>query len=161
MKDAFKLVSWLSIITVTIACVISSLINDTVGMAIAFGIVGAVACGLWAAFLVYLFGVRRRIKKFLGFSLKNATSLEKEVGATRINDVRQALESLYKDKSSSTARYGIKFGTTCNSLLFRKATPRSGNFSGLLPRFNRASINFFLRTLFTCCGGMIFRVWSA
>ncbi|MFP6675575.1 MAG: AAA family ATPase [Pirellulaceae bacterium] len=110
MKDAFKLVSWLSIITVTIACVISSLINDTVGTAIAFGIMGAVACGLWGAFLVYLFGVRRRIKRFLGISLKNATFLDKEVGATRINDVRQALESLYKDKSSSTARYGIKFG---------------------------------------------------
>jgi hypothetical protein len=109
MKDVFKLGSWLSIIIVTITCVMWSVINDTVGRAVGFGIVGAVVCALWAIFLVYLFGVRRRINSYLGFSLKTATFLDKEVGATRINDVRRALESLYKDKSVVTARYGVNF----------------------------------------------------
>jgi SpoVK/Ycf46/Vps4 family AAA+-type ATPase len=91
-----------------VIAVLWALIEESVAAAVAFGIISAISWGVWGAFLFHLFGLRRRMRSHLGYSLKTATFLDKEVGATRVNDVRQALESLYADKAHRTARYGMK-----------------------------------------------------
>ena len=108
MKDLFKWISWLSLVAIGVIAILCALIAESVGVAIACGIVSAIVWVAWGAFLFYLFGLRRRIQRHLGYSLKSATFLDKEVGITRINDVREALESLYGDKSTPTNRYGVK-----------------------------------------------------
>lgn len=117
-KEFFRWSSWLTLILTGLVCIIFALIEETIGAAIATAIVSAVIWAGWGAFLFYLFGVRRRMKAHLGYSPKHATFVDKEIGATRLNDVRQALESLFDDKAAKTARYGIKLAYPQNSLVF-------------------------------------------
>ncbi|MBW3600487.1 MAG: AAA family ATPase, partial [Planctomycetes bacterium] len=94
-----------------VGAVLWAYIFETTGLAFGFGVLAVCTWVAWGVFLAWLFGIRRRMKRHLGYSLKAATFLEKEISASRVADVRRALESLYGDKvDDRTRRYGVEFG---------------------------------------------------
>ncbi|MEI7683981.1 MAG: AAA family ATPase [Planctomycetota bacterium] len=92
MKDLIKLVSWAGLFVTSAALVIWSLIQGRTAQAMAFGIAAIIVMISWQRFLLWVFGIRQRVRSHLGMAPKHATLLEKEIAVNRLTDVRRALE---------------------------------------------------------------------
>lgn len=114
MRDIFKLISWTILIVGWLAAIVRALIHQTAQAAVGLGIVAAVTWVAWAIFLAWLFGVRRRARRFLGQDLKTATYQEKEVSVSRVTDIRRVLEHLM---ASDRRRYGVDSNLVLGDLL--------------------------------------------
>ncbi len=101
----FKIFSWLALILTGILLILWALIFKSMQVAIAVAIVAAATWGGWAVLMTWLFGIRRHVCGHLGIDLKSATYQEKDVGASRLNDLRRALERLLANE-----RFGRRYG---------------------------------------------------
>jgi hypothetical protein len=157
VKVFLKISSWLISIAIGVIVVLFFLIQDAIGAAVAAGIVMAIACGLWGALLIHIFGARRLTARHLNTSVKKGTFLDKEVGATRVNDVRQALEGM-----SGSSRDGIAQGWyRAGSFFGVLAGLRTCNWplsSGLRSKFSRENTSISPPTPYTFCDSATFRL---
>lgn len=114
-RDIFKTVSWLVLVVAGIALVVWALFYRSPATAIALGILTMFTWAVWGGFLNWLFSVRRPMMRHLGMRMEDATFQEKEIGASRIADVRRTLEKLYAEQQDDGgSRFGMTLGPFLN-----------------------------------------------
>ncbi len=92
MIDALKIVSWLVLVGSFLVVVLRSLIFGSPGEAVAIGIVAVICFIGWYQTLLWILGIRRKVRRHLGIATKKATLLEKDVSPDRLTDLRRCLE---------------------------------------------------------------------